>query len=761
MVVRLLRWVFRSTVLLVTVTVAVPIVVAGTVLASLFFLPLPASIPQPKSPATIIPTTVYDRNGNLIATFRQFDLSIPVKKADIPAVLKDAVVAVEDRDFYKHGGVDVRGSVRALVADIRNQKTVQGGSTITQQYVKNAYTGGARTLTRKVREAILASQIDRQTSKDEILYRYLSTIYLGDGSYGVGAAAENYFRKPVSQLTASEAAMLAGLIPAPSRWAPRENPETAEVRREFVLDKMLQQGYLTPAEHDSAMAQKVWLLAKGPAPAQATAVFPPETDQPRYPAFVDYVERYLIAKYGPEEVFQGGLRVQTTVDPRVQEAAEASVGNALKGTTEPVQMAMVAVEPQTGFVDALVGGREFGQGPFADVNFALGGCFQPPAGRYTIDVAATCWSGKSVTGGGGGRQTGSAWKPFVLATALSKGISPDKVYPAPSVFNIPDCKVTPTNTCTIGNDEGQGDGSSDLRHATWYSINTVYAELVRDVGCKDTGDMAKRLGVTSAWYSPQYQTCSGTYALGVVDTSPLDMASAYGTLDNHGARADPTPILKIVDANNKVLEDHVATKPATTQVIDPAVADTVTDVMRGVIQSGTGTAADIGRPAAGKTGTTSNFTNAWFVGYTPTLSTAVWMGDADNESTPLRNVAGVSEVFGGTIPAQTWHAFMLQALSNVPPTDFTQAPPQQAPADRLKSTTTAGIVAGSQRSQPDTGPGGPYRVGAPQVPVAPPPVSTTTSAPSTTLPPSDGTGTPPSTPLTIPTTTTTTSPLRR
>ena len=184
----------------------------------------------------------------------------------------------------------------------------------------------------------------------------------------------------------------------------------------------------------------------------------------------------------------------------------------------------------------------------------------------------------------------------------------------------------------------------------------------------------------------------------------------------------------------------MATKPATTQVLDPAVADTVTDVMRGVIQSGTGTAADIGRPAAGKTGTTSNFTNAWFVGYTPTLSTAVWMGDADNESTPLRNVAGVSEVFGGTIPAQTWHAFMLQALSNVPPTDFTQAPPQQAPADRLKSTTTAGIVAGSQRSQPDTGPGGPYRVGAPQVPVAPPPVSTTTSAPSTTLPPSNGTG---------------------
>jgi penicillin-binding protein 1A len=755
MVWRLLHWIFRSAVLLVTVGVGVPVVVVATVLASLFFLPLPASIPQPKSQETIVPTQVYDRNGNLIATFRQFDLSIPVKKTDIPTVLKEAVVSVEDRDFYKHGGVDVRGSIRALVADVRDEKTVQGGSTITQQYVKNAYTGGARTLTRKVREAILASQIDRQTSKDEILYRYLSTIYLGDGSYGVGAAAENYFRKPVSQLTLSEAATLAGLIPAPSRWAPRESPDAAENRREFVLDKMLQQGYITPAGHDAAMAQKVWLLAKGAAPAQATAVFPPETDQPKYPAFVDYVERYLIAKYGPEEVFQGGLRVQTTIDPRIQEAADSTVGNALKGTTEPLQMAMVAIEPQTGFVDALVGGREFGQGPFADVNLALGGCFQPPAGRYTIDVAATCWDGNSVTGGGGGRQTGSAWKPFVLATALSRGISPDKVYPAPGVFNIPDCKPTPTNTCTIRNDEGQGGGSSDLRHAMWYSINTVYAQLVRDVGCKETGDMAKRLGVTSAWYSSQYQTCSGTYALGVVDTSPLDMASAYGTLDNHGAKADPTPILKIVDVNNKVLEDHVTTKPATTQVLSPAVADTITDVLRGVIQSGTGTAADIGRPAAGKTGTTSNFTNAWFVGYTPTLSTALWMGDADNESTPLRNINGTAEVFGGTIPAKTWRTFMLQALSNVPVTDFTQAPPVQAPPDALKASTTEAIQAGSRRVQPDTGPGGPYSIGSPQVPVAPPPATSTSTSSSSTTMTAPGVGTPP-TATTIPAVTTTT-----
>src|ERR1700730_14931961 len=331
MVVRILHWIFRSAVLLVTIGVGVPVVVVATVLASLFFLPLPASIPQPKSPATIVPTQVYDRNGNLIATFRQFDLNIPVKKTDIPTVLKEAVVSVEDRIFYKHGGVDVRGSIRALVADVRNQKTVQGGSTITQQYVKNAYTGGARTLSRKVREAILASQLDRQTSKDEILYRYLSTIYLGDGSYGVGAAAQNYFRIPVDQLSLSQAAMIAGVIPAPSAWAPRENPEMAEIRRELVLDKMLQQGYITRAARDAAMAHPVWLLANGPAPAGATVVYPPLQQQPKYPAFVDYVQRWLLRRFGPGLVYGGGLSVQTTIDPRIQQAADQSVQNALKG----------------------------------------------------------------------------------------------------------------------------------------------------------------------------------------------------------------------------------------------------------------------------------------------------------------------------------------------------------------------------------------------------------------------------------------------
>jgi len=759
MVLRALRLLFRTVFLLVTVGMVVPAVVGATVLVTLLFLPLPASIPQPKPAAAILPTQVYDRAGNLIATFRAFDQSIPVRKADIPTVLKEAVISIEDRNFYKHGGIDIRGSVRALVADIRSNRTVQGGSTITQQYVKNAYTGNSRTLARKVREAVLASELDRETSKDEILYRYLSTIYLGDGSYGAGAAAENYFREPVNDLTPSQAAMLAGLIAAPSRWAPRENPDAAENRRELVLDKMLQQGYLTPDQHAAAMTDRVWLLAKGPAPAQSTAVYPPRTDQPKYPAFVDYVQRYLIAKYGPELVFQGGLRVQTTLDPAVQAAADKAVQDSLQGTAEPLEMAMSAVEPSTGFVDAIVGGRQFGQGPFADVNLALGGCFQPTPGKYTIEVSATCWNGSTVTGGGSGRQPGSAWKPFVLATALTKGMTPDTVYPAPTVLPIPNCKPDATTSCTIANNEGEGGGSSDLRHAMWYSINTVYAQVVRDVGCKETGETAKRLGVTSAWYSPQFQTCSGTYALGVVDVSPLDMASAYGVFANHGNRAEPTPILKIIDPANHVLVDNIATKPATTSVLAPGVADTVTDVLRGVITGGTGTAADIGRPAAGKTGTTSNFTNAWFVGYTPTLSTAVWMGYGTNESTPLRNIRGVSAVFGGTIPAVTWHAFMTAALASVPASDFGQPAPLLAPAGQLPTASTLpAVVAGPARPQPDTGPGGPYVVIPPVARLVPPPPATTTT---TTTPGAGPPGSPgsPGSSTSAPETTTTT--LRR
>ncbi len=728
------RLVLDSVLLLVTVSVGVPIAVVVTILAALIFLPLPATIPPPKPIVAIAPTQVYDRNGNLIATFHQFDQRIPVTEKDIPNVLKEAVVSIEDRNFYNHGGVDIRGSFRALFADLSSNKTVQGGSTITQQYVKLTYTNGQRTLSRKIKEAILASRLDRASSKDEILFQYLNTIYFGDGSYGVGAASENYFRIPVSQLNLSQAALLAALIRTPTTLAPRENPSGAEARRQLVLDKMLEQGYITQEQHDAAAGQPVVDQAAGQDPTPGTTnISPPEQDKPMYPAFVDYVKRYLLQKYGPQEVYQGGLRIQTTLDPAVQAEADTSVQNSLKGTSEPLEMALATVEPATGFVDSIVGGRDFGgSGPYAQVNFALGGCEPQPAASVTVEVKADCWSGNYITSdtGIGGRQPGSAWKPFVLATAFAEGIPPTKVFPAPRVFVIPNCKSTPSNPCTINNNEGEGGGSATLRVATAQSINTVFAQLIRETGCPQVAQMAEKLGITSAWYSSQVQTCSGAYALGEVGVSPLDMASAYGVFDNHGRRATPTPLLKVIDGTGKVLVDNISKAPDTTEVIDPVIADNVTDVLRGVITGGTGVGANIGRPAAGKTGTTSKFTNAWFVGYTPSRSTAVWMGYANNQSTSLV-LPGIGNVFGGTVPATTWKNFMNLALAKVAPTDFSQPAPLTSLTDQLNSQKRGGINPGAPLAPADTPLGGPYLVG-PAVPNAViPPTTATTVAPPT------------------------------
>ncbi len=741
----MLRTFLRWFVITVVCSIGVPVVAGVTILGSLIFLPLPATLPTPKPGLISLPSTVYDADGNVIATFEQFDQNIPVAQKDIPQVLKNALVASEDKNFFHEGGVDPRGTVRAFVRDLQGSGYLQGGSMITQQYVALAYTGKQRTFTRKLREAILASQLARKLPKDEILYKYLSAVYFGDGLYGVGAAAQGYFHlKDLQQMTIGEAATLVGLIPAPSRYEPRGNPVVAEERRETVLLKMFQQHYINLAQYQYWKVAQLY-PATGPAlaaGAPATMFYGPEQQQTQYPYFVDYLRRYLeqYPGIGPDKLYRSGLRIQTTLDPKLQKEAETSVGTTLLGTAEPLEMALVSIEPQTGHVRALVGGRDFSQD---QTNLALGGCQQPPAGAQVL-VTATCQQTQVPQGGGTGRQPGSSFKPFVLATAFAHGVLPSESINGPQSINLP--PGCTGKACQLIHNAGDSEsGVFTLEQATWFSVNTVFAQLILDprVTVEATAQTAKALGITSAWYSPQVHGAS--YALGALDVSPLDMASAYGVFDDHGIRVPPTPVLLVEDANGKILVDNRA--PAGTKAIDPAVADNVTNVLKGVITQPGATAygtANIGRPAAGKTGTTSSYVDAWFVGYTPTLVTSVWMGRKNTEDpakgASMNSVCSAgrrtcaSPVFGGTLPAMTWADYMKQAMQGVPPTDFNQPAPLTPVADALDNQLRRGISPGSQRSPIAVGDGGPYVLGPPAPVASAPTTTTSTSTTSTTVP---------------------------
>ncbi len=579
-----------------------------------------ANTTLPEAPAGAQTTFVYDRHGKLVARLHSTINRTVVPLSKISPDLQHAVIAIEDKDYYKHGGVSFFSIFRAAWNDITKRRIEQGGSTITQQYVKNVYTGGERSFKRKIKEAMLAVKVDKKYSKNEILARYLNVIYFGNGAYGAEAAARTYWGISASKLNALQSATLAGLISAPGRFDPVDNPDAAKVRRNIVLDRMAEQGYITRDEAEELKAEPVKVRDR------------PETAQSgRFAYFVSMITQQLGQKYGYAETYSGGLRVTTTLDSAWQRAAEKAVANALPDPKDP-SAALVAIDPRNGQIRALVGGRDFNKVKFNNATQAK-------------------------------RQAGSAFKTFTLAAAFEQKINPRAVMNGPSQVEIKDplCKNPDGTNWKPHNYGDSSAGTMTLIQATARSVNTIFAQLVTSVGPDSVVDIAGRMGIRT----PLEPVCSIT--LGTQDVTPLDMTSAYSTLAARGIHHDPQAITAVKSSTDEVLD-----KPKSESDVAMAEndADLVTYALQQVITGGTGTAARLSdRPVAGKTGTTQDYRDAWFCGYVPQLTTCVWMGYQKSQK-PMHNVEGVPNVFGGSIPARIWSDFMTQALANVPPKDF-------------------------------------------------------------------------------------------
>jgi penicillin-binding protein 1A len=697
----------------VLVVAGVPAIGLAAAFAAFLLFPPPVSLPQPQE-ATLAQTShIYAADGSLLASLHAQYNREPVSLSQIAPSMQHAVVASEDATFYQNSGIDVASIFRALLADLRAKSAVQGASTITEQYVKIAYTGSQRSLFRKFRQALLAAQLDRTYSKSKILESYLNTVYFGSGAYGVEAAAQTYFGVHASQLTLSQSALLVGVIPAPSDYSPVTHPQAAEQRRQHVLNRMVATGYISAAQAAEAKANPPVLVSNS------------EVQVTRFPAYVDAVETYLIAKYGKAKVFSGGLDVTTALDPAQQQEAETVLATDMPNASDP-DYSLVSVDPSTGYVTALVGGR----------NFSLG--------NFNIAIQ-------------GRRQPGSAFKAFTLVAALESGITPGTTFEGPSSICLPAWKPT----CTVTNFGGESYGFIPLSYATWNSVNTVYAQLVLRVGAQKVVNVANAMGIPGPSWLPPRSGCTvstgnpcGTLltplpsiTLGSEEVTPLEMASAYATLAAGGLYRAPKVVTKVVDGAGNVLEEGPS---AGQQVISPQIAYTATTVLEGVIEHGTGTAAAIGRPAAGKTGTASDFENAWFVGYTPDLATAVWLGYR-NSNAPLLNIHGVGSVVGGSWPARMWSTYMKSALQKVPATPFAApaataptgafelpAPPAPSPSPSPPAAVTVTATA-SPSPSPSPFPSLPLRIGPPPSPspAAPSPSPSGSPSPSDSPSPLD------------------------
>ena len=556
----------------------------------------------------------YDNENRIIYTTASAEHRLPVKLDKIPKHVRAAFISIEDNRFYEHSGIDYRGTFRALVSNIMGQE-VQGGSTITQQLAKNAFLTQERTISRKIKEAFLARQMENKYTKDEILNMYLNQIYFGEGSYGVESASLTYFGKHVQDIDLAEAATLAAIPKSPNYYDPMENPKANKERRDIVLDQMVKYGHITQADADKAKAEDVKIRKDENTGKQK--------DLRSY--FFDYVSQQIIDKYGADALFKGGLKIYTTLDSSMQSKAEHAIRYLPDIWTEDPdhltqpQAGLVALDPTNGYIKAMVGGR--GQDKFNRAVLAQ-------------------------------RQPGSAFKAFVYLTAMDNGLN---------AATMVDDKPLKIGGWQPQNSDGSFHGTVTLRTALSRSYNIPAIRVALRVGTEKVMKMAKACGITSLVEEGPYTDNNPAMALGGLTkgVSPLDMATAYGTIANNGVLNQPVSIIKIVDRNGKVLFEH---KPAPKQVVSAKAAYQTTDMLKDVLISGTAGGSGLGRPAAGKTGTTDYSKDAWFVGYTPNLSCAVWVGDDRNRS--------MGAMYGSGAPLSIWHDFMINAVQELPYADF-------------------------------------------------------------------------------------------
>jgi len=583
------------------------------------FMILPRSLPSVTELETLQPvqgSKIYDDNDEPM-TELHVERRIFVPLAQIPQVLRDAIIATEDRRFYSHWGVDPIGIARAVVQNYRRGRIVEGGSTITQQLAKVLFLTADKSLERKLKEAVLALELERRYSKDRIIEMYLNQVYFGHGAYGVEAAARTYFGKSVSELTAREAALLAGLPRAPSNYSPFDHANAAKRRRELVLRRMVEYGALREEDAKRIARTDLGLIA-------------PERRRTTGQYFLDYVQQTLEAKYGADLVFKGGLNIYTTLSPSMQLAAEQAMRDGLKALEgrsakarpgENPEGAIITIEPQTGYVKAMVGGYDFLRSEF----------------NRAVQAK---------------RQPGSAFKPVIYIAALEAGFTP-----ATRIEDSPVSYPTGSNgqTWKPENYDRIFRGPTTLQQAIEESVNVVTVKLQERIGINKTVQVARRLGITSPL------DINLSLALGTSDLSLLELTSAYGVLANQGVWMPPVTVRYITDAQGKLLEEHV---PEGREAVAPETAYVITHMLRGVVERGTGQAAKVlGRPIAAKTGTTNDYSNAWFVGFTPRLATGVWVGY------DLPRSLGRDET-GSRVAVPIWVGYMGKILAESPKEDF-------------------------------------------------------------------------------------------